>query len=338
MLSTESGDFHRLTDLSEAILSVLNQPVTLDGVSVTVTASIGVAVATDDSTAIELLRQVDIALREAKRSRARVVQFSPSQQRSSLERLTLAARLETAIQNGEVRLWLQKKVDARTGRTIGAEALARWLHPEFGLLTPGDFLDLIEISDLHEQFADIVLTEGVRLLAECRAVDPDFILSINMTPRAICSPGFPRRVAKQLTEAGLDTSALTIEITEREIDDLDAVVAQCRNLTSLGVTISIDDFGMGWSSFDRLRKLPVGEIKIDQSFVRSILLDRKDLLIAQSIVDLASSLDIDCVAEGIEEAAHADVLIDLGCRTLQGYHFGTPQPSAMFVGELGSTD
>ncbi len=330
-------ELHRsqIRRIAEDIAGAVRATVSLDGLSLTVSASIGISIADSDSTATELVRQADIAMYESKRTNSRYSFFAHEQQRFSAERLQLAAEVGAAIKAGDLRLWLQKKVDAQSGRTVGAEGLARWEHPEHGVLTPAAFLDLIEISDAHEAFADLVLREGVRLARRCREIDPDFVMSINMTPRSLTEPTFPRRLATLLVEEGVPPQALTIEVTEREIlDDVDGMLDGCRTLNAMGTTISIDDFGTGWSSLERLRQLPVSEVKIDRSFVARVTTNEQDRTIVRSIIDLSDSLGLDCVAEGVEEQEQAEALTELGCRTLQGYRFARAVPETDFVADL----
>lgn len=323
--------------IAEEIADAARAAVSIDGLSLTVGASIGIAIGEAGCTATELMRRADIAMYESKRTSTRFSFFANTQQQFSVERLKLAAEVAGAIEHKDIQLWLQKKVDSRSGRITGAEGLARWVHPVHGVLSPARFLDLVEVSDAHEAFANHILCEGVRLAAECRRIDPAFVTSINMTPRSLANPSFPRRLATLLVHESVPPEAITLELTERDImQDLDGVVNSCRTLAGMGINISIDDFGTGWSSLERLRQLPVSEVKIDRSFVQGIATNDQDRRIARSIIDLASSLEMSCVAEGVERAEHASTLVELGCHTLQGYYFGGAVPEEEFLIELAA--
>ena len=226
--------------------------------------------------------------------------------------------------DGELELWFQPKIDLRTGAVAELEALARWQHPERGLLAPAHFIELCEVSGLIGELTFRVLDRAIETMVSW----PDVRVAINVPVRNLYSRRLPEQIADRLATAGLDPGRLIIEITEREImEDHRAVVEVLEELDGLGTRISIDDFGTGFSSLTHLRRLPISEIKIDQSFIGGMLDRENDYIIARSIIDLAHNLGRRVVAEGVEDTATLDLLRGLGCDAAQGFLFGRPGPA-----------
>jgi len=270
-----------------------------------------------------LLQRADVAMYDAKRSSAPFHMYVPDDDRHSRERLALMGELRNLL-DGELELWFQPKVDLRSGRATELEALARWQHPRRGLLAPNQFIELCEVSGLIGELTFRVLDLAIDALAQW----PEVRMAVNVPVRNLYSRKLPGQIADRLATAGIAADRLIVEITEREImEDHRAIADVLQELDGLGVKISIDDFGTGFSSLTHLRRLPISEIKIDQSFIGGMLDRENDYIIARSIVDLAHNLGHRVVAEGVEDTATLELLRGLGCDVAQGYLFGRPGPA-----------
>lgn len=319
------ADEHALTEIAARVARAVKAPVRLGGIDVEVTASIGGTVApmhgTDSHT---LLQRADIAMYDAKRSSTPFHMYAPHDDHHSRDRLALMGELRNLL-DGELELWFQPKVDLRTGFATEVEALARWQHPRRGLLGPNQFIELCEASGLIGELTFRVLDLAIDAMTHW----PEVRMAINVPVRNLYSRRLPDQVADRLATAGITADRLIIEITEREImEDHRAIADVLEELDDLGVKISIDDFGTGFSSLSHLRRLPISEIKIDQSFISGMLDRENDYIIARSIVDLAHNLGHGVVAEGVEDTATLELLRELGCDVVQGYLFGRPGPAA----------
>lgn len=314
---------------ADCMLEALRKPFELDHLSLDIAASIGVALYPDHGDVAEtLLQRADVAMYAAKAASIGVELYSPQHDQYSPRRLALIGDLRRAIERSELVLHYQPKVDLRTGRVVGVEALVRWRHPRFGFLNPEEFLGIAEQTGLIHQLTTYVLRAG---LEECRAWHDrglQFGVSINISARNLVDVSLPNHVAGLLADAGLDASLLTLEIVETSImADPNRTIAVLQELNAMGVRLSVDDFGTGYSSLSYLKRLPVHEVKIDKSFVFSMTGDPSDAAIVSSIVDLGANLGLTVVAEGIEDAATATRLIELGCSIGQGYYLGRPLPA-----------
>ncbi len=250
-------------------------------------------------------------------------------------RLSLLSQLDTAIETGEVWLAYQPKVELETGRTIGAEALARWTHPEKGPISPTEFISAAEQHDRIERLTDFVLDKAVEAAARIGQRGIDFGMAVNLSARMLNDRRLPARVAAILDKHGLEPSKLTLELTET------AAVTGSGNgiellgaLRELGVKIAIDDYGTGLSTLEYLKKIPASEIKIDQSFVKSMRDNRSDLIMVQSTIALAHSLGRTVVAEGVEDTQSLEQLTMLKCDVAQGFILGRPMSFEEIVRRL----
>jgi len=314
-----------LAEIASRVAAAVKQPVNLGGIDVEVAASIGGTIAPLHGRDPHLLLQrADIAMYDAKRSGEAFHMYVPDDDRHSRDRLTLMSEIRNLLDN-ELELWFQPKVDLRTGRATELEALARWQHPERGLLGPAQFIELCEVSGLVGDLTFRVLD----LAVEAMAAWPDLRVAVNVPVRNLYSRRLPDQVAERLQSAGVAPDRLIVEITEREImEDHRSIFEVLEALDGLGVRISIDDFGTGFSSLTHLRRLPISEIKIDQSFIGGMLDRENDYIIARSIIDLAHNLGHRVVAEGVEDLATLELLRSLGCDVAQGYLFSRPGPAA----------
>ncbi|HET9443426.1 MAG TPA: EAL domain-containing protein, partial [Acidimicrobiales bacterium] len=316
--------------VAERVLEQLRSPFLLDGKEVDVSASLGIAVATDGATTAEdLLRNADIAMYMAKsRTQGGYEVFEARMHDSALQRLNLKADLQRALEHDELVLHYQPIYDLATGRPAGFEALVRWQHPERGLLGPGEFIPLAEESGLIVSLGRRVLEMACRQARRWYAVH-GATMSVNLSRKQLTHPALVEDVAAILACAGLPPEAVTLEITESLVmHDVDATVAVLHQLRRLGVRIAIDDFGTGYSSLATLRHLPVDVLKIDKAFVDGIATSQEDLILVSTVVELARGLGMATVAEGIEDEAQLAALKAVGCSHGQGYHLSRPVPAA----------
>jgi diguanylate cyclase (GGDEF)-like protein len=315
----------------ERIRSQLDVPVALgDGVITTVGASIGIALGgIDTSDADSLVRNADIAMYAAKRALGNeFVVYEPGLATTAGTRKDSANELAAAIRNGELRTVYQPLIDMRTGRPIGAEALVRWQHPTDGLRSPDQFIGLAEesglITELGAQVLDDACRQAARWVAQAPA-DTDLLVTVNLSARQVADATIVGQVAASLAASGLEPRRLVLEITETVLmHDRDAAAATLWQLKGLGVRIAIDDFGTGYSSLAYLRRFPIDMLKVAREFVDGLGRDAHDDVITRAIVELAGTLGLLTVAEGIETSEQSDHVAALGCDLAQGYLFSRP--------------
>ncbi len=331
-LQPEGGEaVHQVRHVGEKLLGVLSEPFSLDRVVYRITASIGVAMFSDsDDTVEELLKRADLAMYEAKSAGRNGLRFfNPSMQAAVSARAALEADLREALQTEQFFLELQPQVDA-AGTAVGAEALLRWRHPERGLVSPGEFIPVAEATGMILPLGDWVLRQACAQLAAWSR-DPamvGLVLSINVSVRQFRHPDFVSRVLDVLEDSGADPRRLEMELTESQlVDNVEEMIGIMMRLRARGVRFSLDDFGTGYSSLSYLKRLPLNQLKIDQSFVRDLLVDSNDEAIVRTVVALGESLDLRVIAEGVEREAQRDKLLALGCRYFQGYLYGRPGPA-----------
>ena len=311
---------------ARAIADVLHRPFAVDRVTLEVGVSIGVAVAPEHGSDLgTLLRRADVAMYQAKRDGGGVRVYDEADDPHDESQLDLLAQLRAAISGGQLRLQYQPKVGLRAGRAVGFEALVRWAHPERGMLAPGEFLPLAERTALMRPLTDWVLREAIGRCAQWRAAGWDVDVSVNIAPATLLEADFPARVTDLLVAGGLPGSALELEITETAVM-VDPVRAAetLRRLQTMGVAVSIDDFGAGYTSLAYLKSLPVQSLKIDRRFVTNLLGDARDEAVTRSVVSLGHDLGLTVIAEGVETADVRQRLTELGCDQAQGYLLARP--------------
>jgi PAS domain S-box-containing protein len=325
--------------VAERMRRALREPVVVDGTELFVTASIGFSVNDRDGvSATDLLRDADAAMYRAKaRGRDCVEPFKPGSHETTVLALRTANELRRGIERGEIVPYFQPIVELTTGHVTGFEALARWLHPERGLLTPEQFLPLAEETGLIGQIGASILRDALAQLATWRARDLPFAdahLSVNVGTRQVVDPAFATLVREVLGESGMPADSLWLEITETALlADVKASTVALRNLRSLGLHLAVDDFGTGYSSLTYLKRFPVEAIKIDRGFVAGLGLDTEDTTIVEAVINLGHSFGIDVVAEGVETPLQLSRLRELGCDRGQGYLFGRPRPASIVEAE-----
>jgi diguanylate cyclase (GGDEF)-like protein len=314
---------------TQQVAAEICAPIQLGGLSLQVEPSIGIACAPlDAQDRTDLMRHADIAMYDAKSTHAGAARYDRARDGNALERLQLVAELRQALATdlGQIVVHYQPKCEL-TGRAVGAEALVRWQHPGRGLVGPDKFLPAAEANSLMPALTRHVLRSALAQCRRWRATDPLVTVSVNLSVTSLLDQNLVDHVSTALAEAGVPPDALVLEITETTIMmDPDRSNRTLRAIRERGIKLSIDDFGTGHCSLAYLRDLPVQELKLDRSFVRDIAARERDAAIVRSTIDLAHSLGLTLVAEGIEDAAGADLLRRMGCDIAQGYYFGRPQP------------
>jgi len=325
--------------VAERLRRAVQQPLLIDGHELVVTASIGFAVnSSSELTADELLRDADAAMYRAKAAgRDRVEAFTDETRAASVAALQTSGELRRGLERGEVVPYFQPIVDLEGGQVLGFEVLARWLHPERGLLVPAQFLPIAEESGLIVELGGRILRDSLAQLAHWRAVGLQFAscsLSVNVATQQLIDGRFLDVVHDALGETGIDADSLWLEITETALmADTNAAGRALRDLRGLGLHLSVDDFGTGYSSLTYLKRFPVEAIKIDRSFVTGLGLEADDTSIVEAVVRLGHSLGLSVVAEGVETPLQLNRLRELGCDKGQGYLFGRPRPARIIASE-----
>ena len=312
--------------LAGVLAEALAVPVALPEGLLSARSSIGVALDAPGCTEADLLRHADTAMYAAKAAADGPVVYQAEMDRGRAERLALLADLHLALDRDELELRYQPKLDLRTDRVTGVEALVRWQHPRLGLLGPDAFVPLAESNGLIVRLTRIVLQEALEQCAAWRAQGTDLSVAVNLSARTVHEPGLPEMISAALLHAGVPASRLVLEITEGSVmEDPDRAVPILERIAAIGVTLSLDDFGTGYSSLSYLQRLPVREVKVDRSFVSGLLTDGgRSTVLVKSIVSLAAGLGHAVVAEGAEDAGTVDLLRRLGCDLVQGYHISRP--------------
>ena len=314
--------------LGELVLAQLRQPYELAGHEHHFTASIGVTLLTHQRDSVdEVLKQADMAMYRAKDAGRNTLRFfDPEMQESVNRRALLETELHNGLRRSQFLLLYQPQVDSQ-GRVTGAEALVRWQHPVQGMVPPSEFIPLAEESGLILPLGQWVMETALRQQARWQQ-DPLFAhlsLAINVSARQFLQDDFVAQVLALVRQTGANPAQIKLELTESLLlDNVDSVIATMRALKAHGLGFSLDDFGTGYSSLSYLKRLPLDQIKIDQGFVRDVLLDASDAAIARSIIALAGSLGLSVIAEGVETTAHHQFLLAHGCQAFQGYLFGRP--------------
>jgi diguanylate cyclase (GGDEF)-like protein/PAS domain S-box-containing protein len=312
-----------------ALVEALEQPFLLSATEVRVSASIGVAMSSPHAGAESLLSKADIAMYHAKSSgKNRFVAFRPQMQELLLERVRLEADLARALENEEIYLVYQPIVDLATRSLLGVEALVRWRHPELGVLSPSQFIQVAEECGQIVKLGCWVLSKACRDVRAWRgaiAGGEGLRVSVNISGRHLQHGGLVRDVGRALEESGLEASNLVIELTESTImHDTDANLGRLRDLKALGVRLAIDDFGTGYSSLSYLHRFPIDILKIDHSFVSRLTNTDNGPELARAVITLSETLGLDTVAEGIEYEPQVAELLALGCVAGQGFLFSKP--------------
>jgi len=335
LLMSQIDDTDEVTALVACLRNALRAPFELNGQEFYITASSGIGLYPEDATTPQqLLQHAGAALYRAKQHGGNQNQFFTTDiNERALTRLTLESSLRRAVERKEFAVYYQPQVKAATGEITGMEALVRWMHPELGLVSPADFIPLAEDTGLIVPIGEWVLhTACAQTKAWHDAGFPHLCLAVNLSPRQFTQQDLVAMVRRALDETGLDANYLELELTEGSVmEDDERAIVTLQELRDIGIKISIDDFGSGYSSLSRLEHLPINVLKIDQSFVRDMTNNLKSAAIMTAIITLAHNLDLKVVAEGVEVEEQSDFLRFLKCDLLQGYLFSRPLTTEAFA-------
>lgn len=321
--------------VAQQILQRIDDSLVIDGVTLRCSASIGIACYPScGETSSELNKAADIAMYKAKELRHNIQFFSNEMQEEMVYRLDLIKALNSAIDNKELNVLYQKKVCAETAETVGLEALLRWNHPTLGAVEPSIFIPLAEEIGLIARIGSWVLQAVAQQIVEWRAASSDEScppVAVNVSPIQLSEENFGEKLEALLTNMGLPSGAIELELTETALmEDPDTAIRVLSYIQNIGVRVSVDDFGSGYSSFSYLRKIPIDFLKIDLSFTRDIGTSEDADVIVRAIINLAHTLKFKVIAEGVETQEQVKFLSDEGCDYLQGYFFGKPSPANTF--------
>jgi EAL domain-containing protein (putative c-di-GMP-specific phosphodiesterase class I) len=314
------------------MVTVLDQPFRLGEFTVNVGCSIGIAIASEDGEA-EILRLADLALYRVKHAGGDSYRFYEAEMDARIEaRRALAADLRGALDRSEFFLNFQPLVAATSLQVEAFEALARWKHPRRGLIPPMEFIKLAEESGMINRIGEWILREACRTAA---MLPGDIHMAVNLSPIQLRNPSLINIVRSALEETGLPASRLELEVTESVfLDPTTTMQSTLRRLRTLGVGLSLDDFGVGYSSLSYLRRGAFNKIKVDSAFVRDLPTERGDVAIIRAVVDIASALGMTVTAEGVESEEQCSLLRQFGCHQLQGYLFSKPVSAARAIESL----
>jgi diguanylate cyclase (GGDEF)-like protein len=335
VLLPDVPDLSVAEDVATYLLSVLSKSFSAGGVRLVVQASLGISLAPDHGSDVHtLMKNADIALYEAKRDRARFCAYRAEEDTHTPQRLAILADLRSAVDNDELFLEYQPKINLQTGEVSGVEALVRWNHPTRGVIRPDDFIPLAENTGLITPITWFVVERALNQVRIWQDAGLDLDMSINLSVRHLTDMSLPDRFAVELERWGVAPAKLIIEVTESSImTDPKRAAGVLHQLRRIGVGVAIDDYGTGHASLTYLKRLDIDELKIDRSFIMQLDQTSSDAIIVASTVELGHNLGLRIVAEGVEDAATQDWLKSLGCDTAQGYHISRPT-SAQAVAEI----
>jgi diguanylate cyclase (GGDEF)-like protein/PAS domain S-box-containing protein len=332
----ERVDYEQAELAAQRVLAGLTDPFVLSRSNVAISASIGLVHATDARGSQDLMRDADVAMYRAKaEGKNQVVSFEPAMQAHVAARLQLETEFREGVEDNQFVLHYQPLVDLDTEEIVGVEALIRWEHPARGLLLPGEFVEVAEdtglIVPLGRWVFEQALTDATGWMSK---YGRQLSVAVNLSPRQLHDAEFVATLAYAIADAGIPADSLTIEITENLLlKDTELAKSRLASLRSLGVKVAVDDFGTGYSSLAYLDRYPVDVLKIDRSFVEPLGESAKSAALVRSIVDLAAALEMETVAEGVENDVQRRTLQSLGCRRAQGFYFARPL-SAEAIGDL----
>ena len=330
VLCDSVGNEEQALELAQRLAGVFDEPLEIAGAPVFVSASFGVAYASHDSVADDLLRDADAALYRAKaRGRGRCELFDAPMRAQAMARLEIETGLRVALGSDQLSLHYQPVVDLASGATVALEALMRWRHPVRGPVSPGEFIPVAEETGLIVPLGRWALDEACGHAASLGPDGPP--VSVNLSARQLATPTIVGDVASALEGSALPASRLWLELTETALfEEADAPLPVLHELKALGIQLVLDDFGTGYSSLAYLQRFPLDALKIDRAFVSEMTQDARAAALVEAIATMARSLGLTVVPEGIETEAQREALLALGCRYGQGFLFGRPQPAAAY--------
>jgi len=330
ILLTDLARERDVTVIIQKILDSLIKPINIEGSDLSVTTSIGVSLSPKDGEDTStLLKTADMAMYRAKEEGGNSFQYyDPALQKQRTEWLSLESALRQAVERQEFLLHYQPQVDLDSGRIVGVEALVRWMHSENGLVPPNKFIPLAEETGLIVPIGEWVLRTACAQAVIWRSGGfKDLRIAVNLSPRQFRQKNLIETVGRVLKETGIEPRCVELELTESIMQNAEASIKALRQLNAMGLEISIDDFGMGYSSLSYLKRFPINTLKIDQAFIRHLTDDPDDPVIVTAIITLAHNLRLKAIAEGVETAEQLKLLRLLRCDRIQGYYFSHPLPA-----------
>ena len=327
VLVDDISDKQEISEFAEELLSCLRQPIDVGTMKLEIDASIGIAIYPEDGKdSHALLRSADVAMYEAKSKGGGIQIYNRAVDKHTPERLALIADLNSAIREDQLVLHYQPKIDLTSNTVCGFEALVRWNHKDMGLLYPDKFIPLIEMSDSIHLLTQAVLKLALQQQKEWYAAGISLPVAVNLSARNLIDGRCVNSLSEMLSEFDIKPGMLELEITETALmHDPETAMNLLNEISKLGVKLSIDDFGTGYSSLSYLRKMPIDSLKIDREFVSDMLTNHQDSIIVSSTVALAHNLDLNVIAEGVEDADTMDKLKQMGCDLVQGYYISKPK-------------
>lgn len=322
-------DVNGASAVARKLVDNMDKPFHIEQQSLHIGASIGVAISPLHGSDVKtLMRHVDLAMYEAKRTKSGFALYDESMDKDSMQRLAMTNQLQESIKQGDFVLYYQPKVCTKTGKLSGLEALLRWKHPQRGLVLPNEFIHLAENSGLIRSLTEWVLREAVHQISEWNEKGLRTEVAVNLSPLNLQDIELTFKLRRLLSEYQVDPSQLELEITESAIfSDIDRATENLQRIHNMGIRLSIDDFGTGYSSLIHLKQLPISQIKIDRSFIRDLNVDPNSISIVNTIIELAHNLKLLVIAEGAEERSTINFLRKLGCDYVQGYVVSAPLPA-----------
>jgi diguanylate cyclase (GGDEF)-like protein len=337
LVGQPTDDPEALDALGVRLLACVQEQFEIDELSISVVASIGISrFPIDGHNLNDLLRCADVAMYAAKEAHSGCKLYAATLDHHSVRRLSLLGDFQRGLSGSELVVHFQPIICPDDLVVRGAEALIRWMHPEHGLLPPGAFVETVEQTEMIRPLTLFVLERSIAQCAQWRRSGRDLSVSVNLSVRNLLDVNLPQEVDVLLKRYGLSPAALQLEITESMImSDPERGLATVEQLNLLGVRLSVDDFGTGFSSLAILKRLPIDELKIDRSFVSQMLVDESDLIIVRSMINLGHDLGLRVVAEGVEDASTLKYLATLGCDLVQGFYVSKPLTAEAFTEWLG---
>ncbi|MBI5919319.1 MAG: EAL domain-containing protein [Nitrosomonadales bacterium] len=341
-LGNKAGEAASLTEtVAEKIADTLTQPYVLDSQTIHSTPSIGITIFDGHDRSIDdFIKQADIAMYQAKKAGRNTARFFDPQMQHAIEaRAALESELHQALESGQFQLHYQVQVDS-IGLPVGAEALIRWIHPEHGLVPPAAFIPVAEETGLILPLGQWVIEQACAQLKHWQRniATSSLVLSVNVSAKQFHQADFASQVQSAVQRHAIAPGLLKLELTESMlVERIESTIITMSALKSIGIQFSLDDFGTGYSSLQYLKRLPLDQIKIDQSFVRDLASDGSDKAIVRTIIAMSHSLNLDVIAEGVETAEQRLLLLKKGCRHFQGYLFGKPLPIIEFETALSAS-
>jgi diguanylate cyclase len=328
-LVVPDDDELRLMETANVALAAMREPTVAHGIELVVDAAVGIAIrGPEDQDSSALLRRADVAMYQAKSTGVDALIYDPARDSFSRDRLRMAEELRRGIAAGQLRMWYQPQVEAATQEVCSLEALVRWQHPQRGLLAPAQFLPVAEHAGLMPALSDAIIKRATADVASWRSAELGVRVALNCPPPELLSGVFLQRTLKAIQEHGLQSSDFLIEVTEDSfLLDPERARGIVEDVRDHGFEVSIDDYGTGFSSLAYLRDLSIDELKIDRSFISAMTADQRSRMIVESTVKMAHGLELRVVAEGVEDAATAAMLVAMGADVIQGYYFARPMPA-----------